>query len=273
MKANITILLALGLGLFAFGQKKPSIKGSRVVVQQETDLNAFHTVRLEDELEITLKKGGEGVFVNADDNLHELLNFDVTDSILTISCFYKIKGKKKLEINVSYKSLKKLHIIQGTLKTVSPIDSDKVSVLISDNGRFEGEVHGDLVTWEMKDNARAKAQIKADSLSLALTDKIVLDGVVDAQEIAGNLQGNAKCDLAGTVHSTTMQLHGNASARMERCIAEMAKLTLGGKSDVRVQANQQLNLELLGSSRTEVYGEPTITLSGFFDTAQLLKKN
>ena len=80
-------------------QRKPKIKGNRVVTEVNGELPSFNAIVLEDNLDIVLKKSfGPGYRIEADDNLVDILKFKVEDSTLVISSFYTVTSKKKFNI-------------------------------------------------------------------------------------------------------------------------------------------------------------------------------
>ncbi|MEC8832951.1 MAG: DUF2807 domain-containing protein, partial [Bacteroidota bacterium] len=112
---KLFILLFAVAPIVVFAQRKPKIKGSRIVTQVSEELPPFNAVVLNDDLEINLKKGlGPGFYISADDNLVDILKFEVVDETLIISSYYTITAKKELEITVNYTGLKALTVKNGT---------------------------------------------------------------------------------------------------------------------------------------------------------------
>ncbi|MEX0361433.1 MAG: DUF2807 domain-containing protein, partial [Allomuricauda sp.] len=100
---NLAIVLLLLFNLTAFAQRKPKIKGSRIVTEVNGELPMFNAVQLNDDLNIVLKKSfGPGYKIEADDNLIDILKFNVVDGTLIISSFYDITSKKKLDITIEF---------------------------------------------------------------------------------------------------------------------------------------------------------------------------
>ncbi|MEL6306280.1 MAG: DUF2807 domain-containing protein, partial [Bacteroidota bacterium] len=80
------LLLVLLLPLVTFSQRKPKIKGSRVVTEVKEELPPFNAIQLNSDMDITLKKSfGPGYTIVADDNLIDIYKFKVEDSTLVIS--------------------------------------------------------------------------------------------------------------------------------------------------------------------------------------------
>ncbi|MEO0528457.1 MAG: DUF2807 domain-containing protein, partial [Bacteroidota bacterium] len=124
MKKFIIVVLILSYGTVT-AQRKPKIKGNRVVVEVREELPAFNAIELNDDLEITLHKSADpGYVITADDNLIDVLKFKVADSTLMISSFYKIIAKKKLEITINYRELESITMKEGKIGMEDIINTD-----------------------------------------------------------------------------------------------------------------------------------------------------
>lgn len=89
------------LGSTCFSHNKEKIKGDRNVIQKTIDL---------DDLEITFstQNNKNSYTINADSNLHEIIKFEIINSVLTIQTLARIRSKKKLEITLFAKELKNI---------------------------------------------------------------------------------------------------------------------------------------------------------------------
>ena len=258
--------------LSAWSQRKPIIKGSKIVAQKEESLQPYNQIYLQDNLDIQLKKGAEGYFLNADDNLHDILKFEVLDSVLTISSFYKVKGKKKLEIVVAYNELIGVHINKGLIKSDAAIKSHFFEAIVTGEGIMEADIQADVVSLRLEKNAKLISNVTSDSLHIAAQAKTDLELFVKSQEVVVDAAGSAKVVLEGNTHSFQCVVLKNASVRAEKLLAEMAIIDVTGDADVRTNINQTVSLSLSGASKCQLYGEPQINLVSFTDTASLFKK-
>ena len=123
-KALPTLCLCI---LFSTGyaQIKDKIKGDRYVTVKESPINSFNRIVVKDELQVSLIEGSEAsVFVEADENLHEVIQFTVADSTLHFTTNKRITSAKKVSIKVTYTK---------TLKQIETFDDSEVSSLTSIN--------------------------------------------------------------------------------------------------------------------------------------------
>ena len=91
----LALVLALLVGAGAWAQRKPRIQGNRNPVEITESLPPFKYLRLEDDLEVRIRQQGSGGYeLRVDDNLVDVLQFQVQDSTLVISSFYDITGSR-----------------------------------------------------------------------------------------------------------------------------------------------------------------------------------
>src|SRR4051812_46314140 len=103
MKKNTTLLLLLLVVTFAMAQKSEKVKGSKIVTIEEKEIGNFTSIEVGDEIEVHLEKGEKSALkIEADDNLHEAIAFDLSADKLRISTSRTITGFKKLIVRVTY---------------------------------------------------------------------------------------------------------------------------------------------------------------------------
>jgi hypothetical protein len=90
---NTVLSLVLLISICAVqAQKKVKVKGDKNVIDKTYILTSFDTVEIYDDLEITFTAGNlnNTYFLRTDANLHDLVKFEVVDSILKISTSARI---------------------------------------------------------------------------------------------------------------------------------------------------------------------------------------
>lgn len=93
---KITLLFLLVFSTtFLFGQKKEKIKGSKIVTLSIKKLESFENIDIEDNLEIYLVKADSASLeIEADDNLHDIINYTVLGNTLRINSLKDVYGEK-----------------------------------------------------------------------------------------------------------------------------------------------------------------------------------
>ena len=96
MKKSFSVLIITFLTIsFAMAQSAEKIKGNRIVSIQTTDIASFHTIALDEDFDIEIIYAKTPfVEVETDENLHEFIEFQVIDSVLTFNKTIRITSKK-----------------------------------------------------------------------------------------------------------------------------------------------------------------------------------
>ncbi|NJB36237.1 GIN domain-containing protein [Croceivirga sp. JEA036] len=269
---SVCLLLLTSYSLLA--QKKPKIKGNRVVTEVSGDLEAFNTIELRDDLEIILKKSfSEGYKITADDNLVDIIELEVQDSSLVISSYYDIKSSKKLEIEIGFKTLKSISQKSGNIKVVDRVKTDIMYINLLGNSKLELNTSAILLNTTMEENSFAKLNADVDSLNVFLRGKADLELVTNADGASVSVADSSDLDIDGSASEVSLTVVGNGKYKGE--MMAIANLDFVAKDDAfsRIHCNTLVNLDLSGKSKTFLYANPEISLNNFMDTAQLLKKD
>ena len=73
------LLVALIVTSLSFSQKKEKIKGSKIVTIAIKEINNFDNIEVGDNFEVLLVKGTKpSIEIETDDNLHEIINYEVS---------------------------------------------------------------------------------------------------------------------------------------------------------------------------------------------------
>jgi len=270
---NILLFAAL---LFCFqlsAQRKPKIKGSRIVTDVQENLPPFKAIELNDDLEVRLRKAPqEGYAITADDNLIDVLKFKVEDSILTISSFYNITAKKKLDITVNYSDIDVLTLRDGDIRMDGAISTDVLKVYVLESAKLQLNAEASRMDIHMEGSSSGDFTLKGEELNFVLKDRA--DASIYAVSDTSNLKmyKNASAKLEGTVRDFTINLFENSNLRGKGLESEKVVVNLQDSSSAEVNAKSTVELTSSGSSKTYVYGDGKIELIEFLDTSELHKE-
>ena len=89
MTKKIALLFTfLFLTTIAVAQKKEKIKGSKIVTVWVKEIPSFENIEINDNFEVFLVKSDKpSLEIEADDNLHEIINYEVAGETLRVSSF------------------------------------------------------------------------------------------------------------------------------------------------------------------------------------------
>ncbi|MGB5555448.1 MAG: DUF2807 domain-containing protein [Flavobacteriaceae bacterium] len=270
---NIAIFIALVFCVQAFGQRKPKIKGNRNVVDVSEVLPPFNAIELKDDLTITLQKASEeGYAITADENLLDVLKFEVEDSTLVISSYYKITGKKKLDITVRYNYIEAITMQDGRMEMKDIISSNQFFVNTYGSSKLQMNVNAPFVNVNMEGSSGGDFNIISDSLNMQLKERIDVSVYTTSESNILKMTENASAKLEGTATTFIVNLYGNANLKAEKLEAATVIASLEESPNARINAYQDFELSSRGSSKTYFYGAAKIVLTDFLDTSQLHKE-
>lgn len=274
MKFKFPVLVFIFLlTAFSYGQRKPKIKGSRVVVEVREDLTAFTAIELNDDLDIVLQKSSDSGFsLEIDDNLVDVLKFRVVEGTLSISSFYDIRSKKKMKIIVYYDQLNSITLREGKIEMEDVITTDELAINTYGSSKLKLNANASMVNVLMLENSFADLTINADSLSIALKDRV--DAKIYATSKTHRLEmfKNAQVKMEGNTTNFDIQLFESANLKAESLDAQDINLTVEDTTSAYVNASNIFNLDSKESAKTYLYGPAKINIVNFLDSSQLSKK-
>lgn len=273
MRNLLIFLLCLSFG-FINAQRKPKIKGNKSVVEVNEELLPYNKIQLEDDLRIRLERSEEYSYtVTADDNLIDILKFEVADSTLIVSSFYKITGQKELDILIRYNQLNAILLNDGEISSDETISTDEMKVELNGFARADLRLSNEITKLISKDNTKAELNIESDSLSVVMNDKseAAIYAVSDGQYIS--LDDSAVVDLEGTSNTAEIKAAGNSKLKAQTAVAENASLSLSETAVARLLVNSGLNLSMSGSTKFYLYGDPQIQIKEFVENSELYKRS
>jgi|GEM_PF-434748 len=268
------VLVALALCTVAVhAQRKPKIKGNKEVTTVREELPPFTAIELTDDLDIYLEKASSpGYTIIADDNLIDIFKFDVRDSLLTISSFYRVTSKRKLEITVHYSELNSIVIREGKLSMQDVIDAPVINIETYANSRLELRASADVIDIAMQGTSKGDFNLEADSLHIMLKERsdLKLYSVSDAIDI--DMVKNAGSRMDGSTERITLKMNGNTNLKAQDLKAAVVKVDMEDTPTARLHAYRDLELIARGSSKLFLYGDPHIEIIEFLDSSELLKR-
>ncbi len=272
MKKTFLLLLIL-LTISVTAQRKPKIKGNRVVTQVNETLPDFNAIVLEDDLDIVLKRSfGPGYEIEADDNLVDILKFEVQDSTLVISSFYNVTAKKKFDIAINFVELKAITVRDGKVTCDNIISNEVFFTDVFGDGKLEIDVSAGVMNLNLEENASGDFNLDVDSLNIAMRGKT--DALVYSTSGSKNIELNDNADLKleGTTDVIMASLLSNSKLKGNKLEAAEANITIQGSSNASINVFREFKLASRGNSKTQLYGNPKIIIEEFLDTSQLIKR-
>lgn len=261
--------------IFFSCKAQDKIKGSRNVKTEQYDLTAFNSIQAKGDLEIGILKGNRPmVEIEADDNLHDLIQTDVIDGILYIKPIKEISRSKRLELRVTFSdSLEKI-LLAGEAELTSLQDLSFGDFTLECKEKAEAYLTLTARNFNLIQNEDAKAElnITASQVNYQLNQSAEVKALVNAPVFKVDIYEKASARIEGDIKKFHLRADQSSNFDGENLTSINAELLAQGNSEVKINATDSLKIQASGNSEIEIYNNPEIELIEFKDEAILAKK-
>ncbi|CAM3771479.1 hypothetical protein FSS13T_25730 [Flavobacterium saliperosum S13] len=275
MKKVYFLLIALVITSVALGQKKEKIKGSKIVTVTQKEVEPFENLEIEDNLEIFIIKGDkQSIEIEADDNLHDVLKYEMVGNSLRLSSTKEVTGAKKFSVRVTYTDILKLITVkqEAQLNSLADLQLDEITIKNYDYSKSYLNVKSTHFTLLMNDKSKAELNIKSESATLELSKNAELKALVATQNLKLDLYQKTSANVEGDATMAKIRLDNNSNLTAKKLIAAEMELTAEAYSNVSVNATNKISITATGKSEIQLFGAPKINMINFADNATLYKK-
>jgi len=272
---TLLVLFTLVFGGNIEAQNPDKIKGNRVVSTIITEINSFHTIALDEDFEIDLIYNKiPSVEVEADENLHEFIEFIVSDSVLYFNKLKKITSKKRLNIKVSYDDY--LQFIEATndseINGLTPLNLNNGVLKTSGSSKIGLTIQSDTLHIETSDKAKLKLNITADTCSVNMKGTGKLEALINAPKFSAVLYERTNAVIEGNCDTADIELENNAQFQGKNFTTNNCNVICNISSDAYLEVIKNITIDATGSSAIYLYQNPQIIINSLTDTAKLQKK-
>jgi len=275
LKNALLIVFIIGCITTSFSQKKEKIKGDRNVTSRDTNINSFNRIIVGEDFKIDIIEGSEAsVFIETDDNLHDIVKFTVADSTLSFQTTKNITSKKKLSIKVIYThTLKQIETFEnGEISSLTSIDLDKVVLKNTGTSKAFLNIKTKDFTFINSDRAKVKLNVTTNNAKLELAENSKVDALINADTLNVDLYQRSDAKIEGTIKHLKIRADNSSNFIGKDLTSSTCELLCESSSDVAVQVTETLTIDATGSGEVYIYADPKIILNKFADTAKLHKK-
>ncbi len=268
-------LLLFLLIITGFSLQAQKVKGSRNVTTEQTRLKHFTSVEIQGEFEVGLIKGRSAMIeVKADDNLHSVIQAEVSNDVLYIKPTKKIRRAKSLEINITFpETLERIVISDDVeLESLQELFLEDVEVRVNDKAKAWLTLTARNFQLYNNDRAKIEMNLTADDAYFHLNKRSDIKALVNAPVFNVDSYEKASAKIEGETEKFTLRAEHKSKFKGENLTAKNSSIIAEGRSKNEIEVLE--NLELTGKDRTEieVYGDPKIEMLEFTEKAQLSKK-
>ena len=274
---KITISLSfIFLFIFSSEAQNPSkVKGNKNITIEQTTLNAFHTIVVDEDFEIEIiQKDTPTVIIETDENLHEFIAFEVTDSILSFNKTAKITSKKRLKITVNYDENLSNIIVKdyAEINSLTFIDFENGSLITHGNAKTDLLIKANSFNFQGLEKSKVKLNLTSENASIELSNSCKLDGALFISQTQMTLNEQSIATLSGNSDFVDLKTNDRSNFKGKDFLIETANVIAKTSSDVTINASKEITIEASGTSNIYLYNNPKININRFSDTVKLQKK-
>ncbi len=279
MKKKALLLIIIIITSNLFSQEK--IKGNGEVTINKTELSSFKKIIVDEDFEILLINSDmSSVEVEADGNLHEVIEFKVIDSTLTFNKTKKIRSKKRLNITVFYTDELNEIILKedAEIEALRTIKADNMLLEINDYGIADLKIESN--TFKLINNNKSRIQLRSKSkltIESSIVDLILNKSSntfanIKTDSLKVNTNERSKIEIEG--FSKVLNASINESSDFTGRDLEVTEtfINSSGSSEFSIYTTDNITIESSDKGEIDLYGDAKITINKFTNSSKLHKK-
>ncbi len=276
MTKKISLLFAiLFLTTISVAQKKEKIKGSKIVTVSVKEIPSFENIEINDNFEVFLVKADKSSLeIEADDNLHEVINYEVAGGTLRVSSLQEASSFKKFALRINYTSDLKLITAknESSIKALADLELENITIKNYDFSKSFLNVKANYFALVLNDKSEAEINIKAENTSLELSKNAELKALITSPELKLDMYQKSKAEIEGNCNNVKLRLDNYSSLTAKKMVMASLDVVSESYSKCSVNVTSTINITASGKSEIELLGEPKIQINKFTNNATLFKK-
>jgi len=227
MTKKLTLVaLSLMFGLFTLASSAcmfmDGVDGNGNVVKETRSVSSFDAIKIGGAFEVILSQGSsEGLVVEADENLMELIRTEVRGGTLVVDTEENIRNSKSLNIYITFKELSKLKL-SGAVE----VKSDET--LKFDDLEFEGS---------------GASEIDLD---------------LELNRLECNFSGASEIDLRGKAKYCSIDNSGASELNAYDFVVAEYNIEISGAGDAKIHCTDVLKARISGAASIRYQGNPKV---------------
>lgn len=275
MKKIICAIVFFSFSLGLLAQDKEKIRGNRDVVVTQTKVDDFSVLEIGEDLKVTLVKGPiANVEIETDENLQEVFRKEVKNDTLKIFTSKDIRRSKKerIRIVVTDKLNKIIVKDDAFVESLTNLNFQNLKIITRNNSKLKASITAE--TFELKNNGESEVELKltANEAKLQLNNSTEIEAVVQADNLQVDTYESAEGVINGNATVFTLRADNSSKIDAKNLIVQEATVLAEGRSENAINVQKDFKISARGTSKTNIYGKPTINLEAFEDEAVLQKK-
>jgi len=275
MKNHIAIFLLVLSTTLTLAQKKDKIKGSKTVTVEQREVGNFEALEVEDNLKVHLERGEKTELkIEADDNLHDIISFDLKDNTLRIYTTKEAVNYKKLIVRVTYDS--DLTLVtsknEAVINAIEEIQLDEITFKTSDYSKLFLNVNTKKFILQADDKSKTELNLRSENTIIQLSKNAALKSLLTTFDLKIDLYQKSNATLEGNATKATIRLDNNSNLTGNKLIIKDAEIITESYTNCSLFVETNVIIDAAGKSEIDLFGSPKIEMRQFSEEAKLFKK-
>lgn len=272
---KIILLAVIFTTAISFSQSKEKIKGTKTVTIEPREIQSFENVEVEDNIEIFLVKGDNNALeIEADDNLHEVIESSLNGGTLRLSTTKNVTSFKKLSVKITYTDDLKMVTAKNdaTVNALSDIELDNITFKTFDYTKLFLNVKSRLFTIFANDKSKVELNVKSETAAVELSKNANMKALISSESLKFDMYQKSTAVIEGDIVDLKLRLDNNASFTGKNLSAKNAEIIMEAYANGSIQVSVKATIDAAGKSELQLYGDQKIEIKNFTDSAVIMKK-
>lgn len=274
-KIYLSIITLIFSTSILLAQKAEKIKGSKVVTTSQKEIKSFNAIEIGDNLEINLEKGDKNeIKIEADDNLHDIINLEVQDDILMISTSKEAQGFKKLSVKITYTN--DLNLVttkdESVVNAIQEIILDNITFKTFDKSKLFLNVNSKNFILQSNDKSKIELNLKGENSFIELSKNATLKALINSVDLKCDLYQKANAVIEGDATNANLRLDNSAELNARNFNIKNGNLAIEGNANCSILAENSIAISATDRAEIALFGTPKIEINKLEGEAKLLKK-
>lgn len=275
MKKTVLLYIFIFISSSVFSQEKEKIKGTKIVTVTQKEITDFINLEVEDNIEIFLIKGDKcGVEIEADDNLHDVIQINTIAKTLELSCSKEVVSAKKFSVRVTYTNDFKMLIVKdkANITALAEINLNEFTIKCFDESKIFAYAKTNNFTLMANDKSKIELNLKSEQTTIELSKYSKLKALISSNQLTLDMYQKTNAIIEGDALNLKLRLDNNAEFLGKNFTAKNAEIITEGYANCSIQVTVKASIEASGKSEIQLFGDQKIDLRSFNDNAILYKK-
>ncbi len=270
-----TFLIACAFAFTGNAQDDGKIKGDRNVTIKQTYIDPFTKIVVGEDFTVEIVYNSKAsVEVEADDNLHEVIQFGVNGGILTFKTTKKITSSKKIAIKVNYTDgLQDIETLENAeIRSLTTLEMKDANLKTTGSSKAYLNIRAKNFHFTNNGKARVKLNVTSDAITSVLGENSKTDATFNTKTLKTDMYQRAGINVDGIAETTVLRIDNSSTFNGKTFTTKTCDIVADLSSSASIGVSDSITIEASGSSEIYLYNTPKITLNKFTGTAKLQKK-